>query len=82
MLKSKPHPEQTYRAVLGLLSLQRKYGAERLEMACRKACQLEKPERRFIENLLRYKREAPDNEDNQITLPLEHENLRGPGYYH
>ncbi|EIG0952330.1 IS21 family transposase, partial [Salmonella enterica subsp. enterica serovar Muenchen] len=73
---------QTYRAVLGLLSLQRKYGAERLEMACRKACQLEKPERRFIENLLRYKREAPDNEDNQITLPLEHENLRGPGYYH
>ncbi|EIM5533586.1 hypothetical protein LNM54_005550 [Salmonella enterica subsp. enterica] len=82
MLKSKPHPEQTYRAVLGLLSLQRKYGAERLEMACRKACQLEKPERRLIENLLRYKREAPDNDDNQITLPLEHENLRGPGYYH
>ncbi|EFP8320419.1 IS21-like element ISSso4 family transposase, partial [Shigella sonnei] len=34
MLKAKPHPELAYRAVLGLLALQKKYGPERLEKAC------------------------------------------------
>jgi transposase len=33
LLKSKPHPEQGYRACLGLLSLARQYGRERLEAA-------------------------------------------------
>lgn len=34
MLKAKPHPELAYRAVLGLLALQKKYGPERLEKTC------------------------------------------------
>jgi transposase len=33
LLRSKPHPEQGYRACLGLLSLARQYGAARLEAA-------------------------------------------------
>ncbi|STE89128.1 transposase for ISEc12 [Escherichia coli] len=87
MLKAKPHPELAYRAVLGLLALQKKYGPERLEKACYVALHYNAPDRRFIDNLLRHHR---DN----VELPLsrqgeqhpayasEHENLRGPGYYH
>ncbi|EFC0383308.1 IS21 family transposase, partial [Escherichia coli] len=87
MLKAKPHPELAYRAVLGLLALQKKYGPERLEKACYVALHYNAPDRRFIDNLLRHHRE-------NLELPLsrqgeqhpayasEHENLRGPGYYH
>ena len=34
ILESRPHPEQGYRACLGILRLARQYGAERLEAAC------------------------------------------------
>ncbi len=56
MPKAKNHPEQAYRAVLGLLSLQKKYCSERLEKDCDTACGLNHPEMRFIENLLRHNR--------------------------
>lgn len=85
MLNAKPHQEQAYRAVLGLLSLQKKYGAERLEKACSKACELGHPERRFIDNLLRHNREdtvETGNKNKELKLPQEHANLRGAKYYH
>ncbi len=59
MLKAKPHPELAYRAVLGLLALQKKYGPERLEKACYVALHYNAPDRRFIDNLLRHHRENP-----------------------
>ena len=34
ILQSRPHPEQGYRACIGILRLARHYGAERLEAAC------------------------------------------------
>lgn len=36
-LASRPHPEHGYRACLGLLSLTKKYGLQRLEAACQRA---------------------------------------------
>ncbi|EMV2342107.1 IS21 family transposase [Escherichia coli] len=57
MLNSKRHPEQAYRTVLGLLSLKKHYGRERLEKACHVARECRTSERRFIENLLRNNRE-------------------------
>jgi transposase len=40
ILASRPHPEQGYRACLGLLRLGQRYGTERLEAACARAAQL------------------------------------------
>src|SRR5215212_6060677 len=34
ILESRPHPEQGYRAAIGILRLARHYGADRLEAAC------------------------------------------------
>src|SRR5262249_28729631 len=36
IMKAKPHPEQGFRACLGILRLARSYGSERLEAACRR----------------------------------------------
>lgn len=85
MQNRKTHPEQSCRAVSGLLALVKRYGRERLEKACRAACHYQVPERRFVENLLRHNREnavlaepAAENE----AASQAHENVRGPGYYH
>jgi transposase len=40
ILESKPHPEQGYRACLGLLRLGQKYSADRLEAACDRALRI------------------------------------------
>ena len=37
LLESKPHPEHSYRACLGLMSLAKRYGNERLGAACARA---------------------------------------------
>ena len=34
ILESRPHPEQGYRACIGILRLARQYGSDRLEAAC------------------------------------------------
>ncbi|HED1420135.1 TPA: hypothetical protein R4S64_002129 [Kluyvera georgiana] len=87
LLKRKAHPEQAYRAVLGLIALQKKYGRERLEKASHVAWYHKTPDRRFIENLLRHQRENQELQamrggETHPTTSLEHENLRAPGYYH
>ena len=73
MLKAKPHPELAYRAVLGLLALQKKYGPERLEKACYVALHYNAPDRRFIDNLLRHHRE-------NLELPLSRQGEQHPAY--
>ena len=42
MLAARPHPELGYRSALGVISLSRKYGPERVEAACTRAVRLEK----------------------------------------
>lgn len=87
MVKAKAHPELAYSAVLGLTALQKKYGKERLEKASCVAWHYNAPDRRFIDNLLRHQREnqelpQPGQGERHPAVSLEHENLRGPGYFH
>jgi transposase len=84
LLSSKPHPEMGYRACLGLLALARKYGNERLEAACLRALQIGSPTRRSVLSILQngLDRQAVAS-DPQLELNLpDHENVRGPDYYH
>lgn len=87
MLKEKAHSELVYRAVLGLTALQKKYGKERLEKASCVAWHYNAPDRRFIDNLLHHHRENQElplsrQSEQYAAVSPEHENLRGPGYYH
>jgi transposase len=52
-LEHRPHPEQGYRACLGLLALARKYTPERLEAACTRAMAIRAPNLRSVTNILK-----------------------------
>ena len=52
-LQHRPHPEQGYRACLGLLALARRYSAERLEAACTRALAIRAPNLRSVTSILK-----------------------------
>lgn len=82
ILEKKEHPEQGYRACLGLLNLARTYSKERLESGCNRANFYQIYTRRCVSNILKEgldKQPLPvnDNEPKNLT----HENIRGPSYF-
>jgi len=82
LLKSKAHPEQGYRACLGLMRLGRVHGADRLEAACHRAERLRSYRYRTVEQILIHQQDRLPLEDPGPARPaLTHENLRGATYY-
>ena len=53
VLQTKPHPEMGYRACLGLMHLERTYGAVRLEAACRHAVAVQVMDYKSVANVLK-----------------------------
>ena len=70
LLRSKPHPEQGYRACLGLLSLSREYGDERLEAASALAVRLRSPTRKSVKSILESGRDRPHAQSEPLDLEL------------
>jgi transposase len=82
ILADRPHPEQGYRACLGLMRLGRLYGADRLEAACHRAERLRSFRYRTVEHILINQQDRLPFEDPAPARPaLTHENLRGATYY-
>ncbi len=84
LLSSKTHPEQGYRACLGLLALARTYGEARLEAGCLRALHIGSPTRASVASILKAgldQHAPPAHAQTELPLPA-HENIRGPGYYH
>jgi transposase len=82
ILATREHPQQGYRACLGILRLAKAYGDARLEAACQRALALKALSYRSIESMLKTgmdRKPLPDKPA-QTLLPL-HENVRGPDYY-
>jgi hypothetical protein len=73
-----------YRRCLGILRLGKKYGEARLESACARALALRALSYKTIESILKTGSEKLPLRKKATTpeLPLFHENIRGPGYYH
>jgi transposase len=81
ILSSRPHPEQGYRACLGLLRLERQHGAVRLEAACARALLLGSATYQTVGSILKRRTEAlPMSEKTDWTAP-DHAHVRGPKYY-
>jgi transposase len=82
IMKAKPHPEQGFRSCLGILSLVRSYGPERIEAAARRGNDIRATTYGSIKSILQngldraFKPNMPD------TSPIRHANIRGRGYYH
>ena len=82
-MEHRPHPEQGYRACLGLQRLARQFGDARLEAACARAMSIGSPTYRSVNSILAsgLDRQAVPAERPQASLP-SHDNVRGPEYYH
>jgi len=79
----RPHPEQGYRACLGLLALARKYSAPRLEAACTRAMAIRAPNLRSVTSILQCGLDSQPKPLSAADNPVvAHENVRGPDYYH
>lgn len=83
ILERRIHPQQGFRACLGILRLGQGHGEERLEAACQRALQLGACSYKSLESILRQGLDRlPLPPQNLPPLPDDHSNLRGPGYYH
>jgi transposase len=83
ILESRPHPEQGYRACIGILRLARQYGAERLEAACDRGLDIGARSYGSIQSILKHGLDRrPRPQPAQAELLPDHPNIRGPRYYH
>jgi transposase len=81
ILERRPHPEQGYRACLGLMRLGREHGTERLEAACQRAEWLRSYRLRTVEHILKHQQDRLPLDEPPARPALTHENLRGATYY-
>jgi len=83
ILRSRPHPEQGFRACVGILRLAKQYDAERRDAACARALARGTRSYGSLATILKNARERTLASPSQPDQPsLLHENIRGPGYYH
>jgi len=81
LLESKQHPQQAFKACMGVLNLGKKYKAADLEKVCKNAIEYNAISFRFIKNSLKnniHKMEKENPVD--LKLPL-HKNIRGKDNY-
>lgn len=82
-MEHRKHPEQGYRACLGLMRLAREYGQGRLEAACARAQSIRAPYYRSVKSILAsgLDRHGSSPLDGAAAPMPAHDNVRGPGYY-
>lgn len=83
IIASRRHPQQGYRSCLGILSLSKAYGDERLEAAARRALSIGAKNYRSVASILKsgLDHQPLPEPGEQLSLPIDHENIRGALYY-
>jgi transposase len=83
ILASRPHPQHGFRACLGIMRLGKRYGADRLEAACRRAMAIGACSYKSIESILKHDldRQPLPKQPETATPVVHHVNVRGPNYY-
>ena len=82
LLLSRPHPEQGFRSALGVMSLAKKYGPERLEAACARALVLRSFSYSSVASMLQHGLDQRPLATGSVRAHPVHANIRGPNYYH
>ena len=82
ILSERRHPEHGYRSCLGIIRLEKKYGAARLDAACARALAVGGRSYTHVESILRHGLDrVVDEPAADVAIPA-HENVRGRDYYH
>jgi len=83
ILASRCHPQQGFRSAMGLIRLNKIYGVERLEAACKIALAGEAIRYKSVKSILETGLDKQPQQDDLIQLePIKHNNIRGGNYYH
>ncbi|MCX7113422.1 MAG: hypothetical protein NTX45_25635 [Proteobacteria bacterium] len=82
ILQGRRHPEQGYRSCLGILRLGERYGPARLDAACQRALSINATSYRGVKSILSHGLDAQPLTPTQPAVRPQHENLRGPEYFH
>ena len=81
IMEQKPHPEQGYRACLGLIRLGDRYGKERLEAACTRALYYNTISYKSVKSILKHGLDGKLPAEQSSFASVIHENIRGAEYY-
>jgi len=84
IIKSREHPEQGYRACLGIMRLSKGYDGARVEAACHRALALDVCSYRSIKSMLQTGKDSeplPGDGAALMTCMSHHQNVRGKDYY-
>lgn len=82
LMSIRRHPQQAYRACLGVLRLAREVGRPRLEAACARAIAINASTYKSVASILKHGLDRQPEPAAQSTLPFDHANVRGSHYYH
>lgn len=80
ILNNKQHVEQAYKSCVGVLTLGKRYGYDRLINACKRGIEYDKYSYKAIESILKRGLDQPDPVE-IISLMPQHDNIRGKQYY-
>lgn len=83
IMDSRSHPQQGFRACLGLMRMGKEYGDERLESACRRALMTGATSYKSIKSILETGLDQrPLPEPQAASVSIAHDNIRGSNYFH
>jgi transposase len=82
LMRRRKHPEQGFRSCLGIIRLKDTYDAQRLELACARALRCRALSYKSVASILRHKLEQVEPTPPERGALPEHQNIRGPDYYH
>ena len=83
VLEHRPHPEQGFRACLGILGLVRPYGTERLEAAASRAVEIGARTYGSVKSILENNLDSRASQQRATNdSAIQHSNIRGARYYH
>jgi transposase len=82
ILRERPHPEQGFRATIGILRHATGFGHERLEAACARALEIGARSYTSVTSILKTNLDRRRPASATDGPAIVHSNIRGPRYFH
>jgi transposase len=82
IMREKTHPEQGFRSSIGIVSLAKRYGVERLEVACARALEIGARSYTSVVSILKNNLDRQRPASAAEGPAIVHANIRGSTYFH
>ncbi len=82
IMRERTHPEQGFRAAIGIIRLAKTHGRDRLEAACARALEIGARSYSSVNSILKNNLDRKRPEGATDGPAITHQNIRGPRYFH